>query len=890
MKKKNRFSIEGKYIPSKIEETLNSFIKDQRIDQLRKKNSQEYYCTIIPPPNITGNLHIGHAFQFTLIDTLIRYKKMHGKKIICQFGTDHAGIATQIIIEKKILKEEKKYRYDYGKNKFLKKAWKWSEKLNKIIFDQVNMLGVYLNSKRNRFTLDKEFKKITKETFISLYNDGLIYQKRKLVNWDPDLCTVVSDIEVEKKIVSNHIFDIRYDIEDKYKTKDGKSYLVISTTRPETIFGDSAVAINPLDKRYNNLIGKNVIVPIVNRKIPIIGDSYVKIKKCTGCMKVTPAHDHNDYLIGVKNNLDIINIFDLNGNIANKLKIFGKNKKYKTSKFFDVPKKYKGLKRFSARDLIVKELKDKKLLVNKRSNKSSVLFNIRNNVIIELMLIKQWYLKTKIMSKEVISMLKSEKICFLPKEYKETCLIWLDNVQDWCISRQLWWGHRIPVWYDQYKNKYVGSSESDVRKNNFLGKDIVLYQENDVLDTWFSSSLWIFTIKDLIDKKISNNESYLCDILVSGFDIIFFWIVRMIILSSYVLRKKKIDIIPFKLIYITGLIRDENGKKMSKSLGNTIDLIDIINGISLKDLLKKRTNEIYDLEKKKKIVFNTKKKFPFGIHSYGSDSLRASLISCSSFGKNINWNTNLVNKYKNFCNKLWNASKYVLQNAYETNLINRESNKVISEYDIWILTHLRKSVKKYETEINKYRFDFAINTIYKFVWNKFCDWYLEFSKVILKFGNKNIIDSTKFVLINVLKDILKISFPIIPNLTEFIWYSLKFKGEISENFNLSFYTFLKCKEENLHINKFKEIEFLKFLIKEVRHVRNKMNLSKSRDIFFSIIENKSDLDLKKVYEKNKYILRKMESISMYERNKEFEDSFEKVSLEILNVKLFILIS
>ncbi|QJC33640.1 valine--tRNA ligase [Enterobacteriaceae endosymbiont of Donacia provostii] len=741
-----------KYNPKIFEQKIynywekNNFLKNQFDD------SKECFSIMVPPPNITGFLHIGHALQYTLIDILVRYNKMLGKNILCQVGLDHAGIATQILIEKKIFNETGKTKNHYSKKFLLDNIWKWKNKYSKIIFHQMKSLGLSTDWDKTRFTMDNKFIKSVRTIFITLYKKNLIYKKKRLIHWDLKLKTVISDLEVEHKKIQTKIWYIKYFFTEKIITLDKKNYLTVATTRPETLLADIAIAVNPLDKRYNNLIGKFVFVPIIKRKIPIIADNYAKITKGTGCVKISPAHDFNDYKIAIKHKLPLINILDLNGNILKTFQILNKNKNFININS-NIPKNLQKIHFLKARKIIINEIINTGLLDICKTKYTLIPFSIRSNTITVPMLTDQWYLKTKMLSQDAINAVKKKKIVFFPKKYKNMFYSWMNNIQDWCISRQLIWGHKIPVWYDIKNNIYVGNNEKEIRKKYNLSQDISLKQDNNVLDTWFSSSLWTF-----ITLNWPNNKKFFLfhptNVIISGFDIIFFWISRMIMMTMYLVKdKNNVSQIPFKNIFLTGLIRDKKGNKMSKSKGNIINPIHFIQGTSDIKLIKK--DKCYSFSDKNKI--------------YGADALRFTLAALSSTGRDIYWDITRLEGYRNFCNKIWNASIFILKNIkYEFITI----KKNLSLIDKWIWAEYHLIIENYTKALNTYRFDNASNILYNFVWNKFCDWYLEYSKIIFREKNQLNYTGTHYTLYNIFESLLRLSHPIIPFITEIIWQKI----------------------------------------------------------------------------------------------------------------------
>ncbi|WDI78697.1 valine--tRNA ligase [Candidatus Purcelliella pentastirinorum] len=831
-----------KYDPNYIEKKIYSLWEKNNYFKFNKKNSKKKYCITLPPPNITGTLHMGHAFQHTLMDILIRYNRMKGKNTLWQIGIDHAGIATQILITKKIIKEGYDIK-NYDKNAFIKKILKWKKKYGKIIKNQMKRLGYFIDWNRERFTMDKKFSYTVRKVFINLYKNNLIYKTKSIVNWDTELNTVISDLEIKHKNKKVSMWYIKYKLLNNIKTKDGKKYLLIGTTRPETIFGDTAIMINPEDKRYNNLIGYFVKVPLINRIIPIISDIKTDIKKGSGCVKITPAHDFNDYKIAIKYNLPMINIFTYDGKMLPCANVF--DSKGNTSIFYSnkIPKSFHNLDRYVARKKIIKKLKIKKLLKKEYKYNTYIPYNERSGAIIEPMLTNQWYIKTKKLTKLAINAVKNGNINFIHKQYKNIYFSWMKKIKDWCISRQIWWGHRIPVWYDKKNNIYVGQNEKKIRLKYKIPKKEKLKQDDDVLDTWFSASMWTFSSLGWPKSKKIFKQYHPTDVIVSGFDIIFFWIARMIMITMYIVKdKKNKPQIPFKNIYITGLICDENGEKMSKSKGNIVDPIDIINGISLNDIIEKRTKNMIKNKSLVKIINNTKKKFPYGIKETGADPLRFTITSLSSTSRLIKWDMNRLEGYKKFCNKLWNASKFVINKSKNIKFSSHKND--ISIIDKWIISELNIVINEFEKSINNYRFDIIANKLYSFIWNQYCDWYIEFVKPLINICNENNFISTINTSLYVLKIILKLAHPIIPFITEYIWQKLM-RYNLNNKFNsITMEKFPKY--NNKFVNKKLSIDiiWLKNTIIQIRNFRAKKKIRFNKKI--KIIFKKDDFIEKRI--------------------------------------------
>uniref|UniRef100_A0A3B0M022 Valine--tRNA ligase n=1 Tax=Arsenophonus endosymbiont of Trialeurodes vaporariorum TaxID=235567 RepID=A0A3B0M022_9GAMM len=780
---------------------------------------------MIPPPNVTGNLHMGHAFQQTIMDTLIRYQRMQGKNTLWQSGTDHAGIATQMVIERKIDVEENKTRHDYGREAFIEKIWQWKAESGGNISQQMRRLGDSVDWQRERFTMDEGLSKAVKEAFIRLYQDDLIYRGKRLVNWDPKLHTAISDLEVENREVNGFMWHLRYPLADGVKTAEGQDYLVVATTRPETMLGDTGVAVNPADQRYKNLIGKQIILPLVNRRIPIVGDEHADMEKGTGCVKITPAHDFNDYEVGKRHQLPMINIFDFNGHIRQQAEVFDNAGNPSTIYTTTIPANYQGIERFAARKAMVSELEKLGLLIAVKPHQLTIPYGDRGGVVIEPMLTDQWYVRTLPLAEQAIAAVKDGRIQFVPKQYENMYFSWMQDIQDWCISRQLWWGHRIPAWYDKDGNVYVGHDEEEVRRENNLSADISLHQDEDVLDTWFSSGLWTFSTLGWPENSEALKTFHPTDVLVSGFDIIFFWIARMIMLTMYFIKDENGQgQIPFKTVYMTGLIRDEEGQKMSKSKGNVIDPLDMIDGISLEDLLTKRTGNMMQPQLAEKIAKRTRKEYPQGIEPHGTDALRFTLVALASTGRDINWDMKRLTGYRNFCNKLWNASRYVLMNTEGLDCGQHGGEMIFSLADRWIMAEFNQTVKLYREALDTYRFDIAAHILYEFTWNRFCDWYLELSKPAIHKGNEAEIRATRYTLIEILESLLRLAHPIIPFITETIWQRVKvIKGIQQDTIMLQpfpIFETAKVDEEARY-----DLEWIKELIIAIRNIRAEMNIS-----------------------------------------------------------------
>ena len=726
--------MDKRYNPTEVEE---KWVEIWSNEVVSNKSSKESFSQVIPPPNVTGTLHMGHSFQYAIMDFYTRYNHMSGKKAHWQVGTDHAGIATQMVVENNLSKKNID-RKDLGREKFLQEVWKWKDFSEDKIQSQIKRLGSTVDWNKYRFTLDDKFSKAVNKAFVDLYRNKKIYRGYRLVNWDPSLKTAVSDLEVVRQEKKGTIWYIKYPIDSSDK------FITVATTRPETLFGDMAIAVNPNDERYKDLIGKYALLPFVERKLPIIGDDYVDMEFGTGCLKITPAHDFNDYEIGKKYCLhEKDNKVYMSKNIDDFEPINIFNQDAWTNN--NVPKLFENLDRFKVRKLVIKELTELKLLEKEEEYDVSIPRGERSNIVIEPRLSHQWYVKTSEMAEKANMQVKKGNIKFHPNNWIKTYFNWMDNIEDWCISRQIWWGHRIPAWYDDNGNIYVGENEQDVR--NYYKLDAIdLKQDEDVLDTWFSSSLWPFGSLGWPEKTDDFKSFFPTSLLVTGFDIIFFWVARMIMMSIEFTGK-----IPFKDVYVTGLIRDENGQKMSKSKGNIIDPIDLIYGISIEDLVEKRTSNLMQEGIAEKIERKTRKQFPNGIESYGTDALRMTFYSLATHTKDISFEFGRLKGFRNFCTKMWNAARFI--DGYPNE---KDKFKAENDHDKWIYDEFSKTKKQINKNISDYRLDFAVNEIYEFFWNKFCDVYIEQCKKSGETSN----------LRPLLKEILQLVHPFAPFITE----------------------------------------------------------------------------------------------------------------------------
>ncbi|WP_369789066.1 valine--tRNA ligase [Rouxiella sp. WC2420] len=818
------------YNPQDIEQPLYEHWEEQGYFKPNGDTSKESFCIMIPPPNVTGSLHMGHAFQQTIMDAMIRYQRMQGKNTLWQAGTDHAGIATQMVVERKIAAEEGKTRKDYGREAFIDKIWEWKSESGGTITRQMRRLGDSVDWERERFTMDEGLSNAVREVFVRLYKEDLIYRGKRLVNWDPKLRTAISDLEVENRESKGSIWHLRYPLADGVKTADGKDYLVVATTRPETELGDAGVAVNPEDPRYKDLIGKEVILPLVGRRIPVLGDEHADMDKGTGCVKITPAHDFNDYEVGKRHGLPMINILTFDGDIRQTAEVFDTKGEESDACSNEIPEQFRGLERFAARKAIVAAFEELGLLEDIKPHDLTIPYGDRGGVVIEPMLTDQWYVRTAPLAKVAVEAVEQGEINFVPKQYENMYFSWMRDIQDWCISRQLWWGHRIPAWYDAEGKVYVGRDEEEVRSENNLGADVVLSQDEDVLDTWFSSGLWTFSTLGWPNETPDLKAFHPSSVVVSGFDIIFFWIARMIMMTMHFVKDENgKPQVPFNTVYMTGLIRDDEGQKMSKSKGNVIDPLDMIDGISLEDLLEKRTGNMMQPQLAEKIRKRTEKQFPNGIEPHGTDALRFTLAALASTGRDINWDMKRLEGYRNFCNKLWNASRFVLMNTEDQDCGLSAGELQLSLADRWILAEYNRTVKAYREALDGYRFDLAASILYEFTWNQFCDWYLELTKPVMNNGTEAQLRGTRHTLVEVLEGLLRLAHPIIPFITETIWQSVKpLKGITADTIMLQ--PFPEYSADKADEAALVDLEWIKQAIIAIRNVRAEMNIAPGKPL------------------------------------------------------------
>ncbi len=855
--------MEKTYNPASIEQALYQTWEEKGYFKPNRDTSKESYSIMIPPPNVTGSLHMGHAFQDTIMDTLIRCQRMKGKNTLWQVGTDHAGIATQMVVERKIAAEENKTKHDYGRDAFTDKIWQWKAESGGTITKQLRRLGASVDWDRERFTMDEGFSNAVQEVFVRLYQEDLIYRGKRLVNWDPKLHTAISDLEVENKDKKGNMWHFRYPLADGAVTAEGKDYIVVATTRPETMLGDTGVAVNPEDPRYKDLIGKDVLLPIVNRRIPIVGDEHADMEKGTGCVKITPAHDFNDYEVGKRHNLPMINIFTFDANIRDAAEVFTTKGEPSDVYSSEMPSQYQGMERFAARKAIVAEFEQLGLLEEIKDHDLTIPYGDRGGVVIEPMLTDQWYVRAAPLAEVATKAVEDGEIQFVPKQYENMYFSWMRDIQDWCISRQLWWGHRIPAWYDNDGNVYVGRSEEEVRANNNLAAVVVLRQDNDVLDTWFSSALWTFGTLGWPEKTPELEMFHPSEVLVTGFDIIFFWVARMIMMTMHFIKDENgKPQVPFKTVYVTGLIRDENGDKMSKSKGNVLDPIDMIDGIDLESLVEKRTGNMMQPKLAEKIEKNTRKTFENGIEPYGTDALRFTLAAMASTGRDINWDMKRLEGYRNFCNKLWNASRYVLMNTEEQDCgFAADAELEFSLADKWIESQFELAARDFNNHIDNYRLDMAANTLYEFIWNQFCDWYLELTKPVLWKGTEAQQRATRKTLITVLEKTLRLAHPVLPYITETIWQSIKPLVDGVEGDTIMLQALPQYDEANFHQEALDDIEWVKAFITSIRNLRAEYDINPGKPLEV-MLKAANDVDAARI-ETNKQVLvslAKLESV------------------------------
>ena len=829
-------SLENAYNPSDVENGMYQVWEDKGYFQPSYDKHQSFSIAL-PPPNVTGSLHMGHGFNNAIMDTLTRYHRMLGENTLWQPGTDHAGIATQMVVERQLNAQGIK-RHDLGREKFLEKIWEWKAESGGNITRQIRRLGSSVDWSRERFTMDDGLSNAVKEVFVRLYEDGLIYRGKRLVNWDTKLQTALSDLEVENHDEKGSLWHFRYYLTDKNaKTQDGKNYLVVATTRPETLLGDTAVAVNPEDARYQHLIGQTVTLPITGRIVPIVGDDKaVDMEFGTGCVKITPAHDFNDYETGKRHNLPMINIFDNSAHILPEMQIFT-DLQTKEPQLETTPSEYAGLERFAARKKMVEQSEAEGWLEEIKPHDLKVPKGDRSNTIVEPWLTDQWYVSIEKLAKPAIEAVEDGRTEFVPAQYKNMYMAWMRDIQDWCISRQLWWGHRIPAWYDDEGNIYVGRDEAEVRQKHNLG-DTPLRQDEDVLDTWFSSALWTFSTLDWTGKdELDLNNEFLqkfhsTSVLVTGFDIIFFWVARMIMMTLHFVKDKDgKPQVPFKTVYVHGLVRDGQGQKMSKSKGNVLDPIDLIDGIDLETLVAKRTTGLMNPKDAQKIEKATRKEFADGIPAFGTDALRFTFTSLASTGRDINFDLKRIEGNRNFCNKIWNATRFVLMNCVDKdgNALNIDKTANTELWELpeqWIMSRLNSTVKAIHEHMSQYRFDLVSQDIYEFIWNEYCDWYVELAKSSL--NDESVSAERKaqirYVLLNCLEVAMRFSHPIMPYITESIWQTIAPIIDKKATDSIMTAAFPTADDSLISLQTEHDMTWLQALIGAIRNIRGEMKL------------------------------------------------------------------
>ena len=827
------------YQPDSIEQAW--YQAWEKAGHFRPSGEGESFAMMIPPPNVTGSLHMGHAFQDTIMDTLVRYRRMQGRNTLWQVGTDHAGIATQMVVERRLAAEGTD-RHELGRERFLDKVWEWKAESGGTITQQLRRMGSSVDWSRERFTMDDGLSNAVREVFVRLHSEGLIYRGKRLVNWDPALHTAISDLEVENREEQGHMWHFRYPL------SDGSGHLVVATTRPETMLGDTAVAVHPEDPRYKDLIGQTVRLPLADRDIPIIADDYVDPDFGSGCVKITPAHDFNDYEVGKRHDLPQINLFTIEAHLND-----------------NAPQAYRGLDRFDARKKVVDDLDALGLLEKVEDHTLQVPRGDRSGVVIEPYLTDQWFVAVESLAKPAIEAVENGDIQFVPKNYENMYFSWMRDLQDWCISRQLWWGHRIPAWYDEDGNVYVGRDEDEVRREHNLG-DRPLSQDEDVLDTWFSSALWTFSTLGWPEQTDELKTFHPTDVLVTGFDIIFFWVARMIMMTL-----KFTGQVPFKQVYVHGLVRDAEGQKMSKSKGNVLDPLDLIDGIDLDTLVEKRTRGLMQPQKEKQIAKRTRKEFPDGINAYGTDALRFTFLSLASTGRDIKWDMGRIEGYRNFCNKIWNAARYVLMNTENQDCgLDADSGEVtLSLADRWIVSALQRAETEVTEALDQFRFDVASHAAYEFIWNEYCDWYLELSKPVLYGDEYSEAEKrgTRRTLVRVLEAILRLAHPFMPFITEEIWQKvapLAGKTPAAEGADATIMRqpFPVSDSARLDPQAESDIEWIKAVITVIRNIRGEMRIppGKALDVY---LHNGKDIDRERLAANHNFMCRlaKLERIT-----------------------------
>jgi len=842
-------------------------------------DKDESFSIALPPPNVTGSLHMGHGFNNAIMDALTRYHRMDGDNTLWQPGTDHAGIATQMVVERR-LNAEGIHRHDLGRDAFIDKIWEWKEESGDNITTQIRRLGSSVDWSRERFTMDDGLSNAVKEVFVRLFDEGLIYRGKRLVNWDPKFQTALSDLEVENHDEKGSLWHFRYHFTDKdLTTQDGKNYLVVATTRPETLLGDTAVAVNPSDERYAHLVGKTITLPITGRIVPIVADDYVDIEFGTGCVKITPAHDFNDYELGRRHELPLINVLDAHANILPQMEIYPdlqtREPNLETTPSDHAGDSYAGLERFTARVKMVAQAQEEGWLDSIEDYELKAPRGDRSGVIVEPWLTDQWYVAVNKLAGPAIDAVENGDIEFVPAQYKNMYMAWMTDLQDWCISRQLWWGHRIPAWYDDATGEiYVARDEAEVRTKYNLSDEVKLRQDDDVLDTWFSSGLWTFSTLDWADPKADPRvlqTFHPTSVLVTGFDIIFFWVARMIMMTMHFVKNEDgTPQVPFKTVYVHGLVRDGNGQKMSKSKGNVLDPIDIIDGIDLETLVEKRTSNMMNPKDAAKIEKQTRKEFHEGIAAYGTDALRFTFTSLASTGRDINFDLKRVEGYRNFCNKIWNASRFVLMNCVDKEgsalPIDQSAKPEVWELpEKWIMSRLNSSVQNIHQHFNQYRLDMVSHDIYEFIWNEYCDWYVELAKASL--NDDSVTDERKaqirYVLLHVLESSMRFTHPIMPYLTEEIWQTIAPLLDRKNTDSIVIADYPQTDSTLISEQIESDMDWLQELIASVRNIRGEMKLGNAvrLPVLLQNISNEEEQRLSRIANQFK-ALAKVESLTL----------------------------
>jgi len=876
--------LENAYNPSAVEAGMYQGWEESGYFQ-PTFDKDDSFSIALPPPNVTGSLHMGHGFNNAIMDALTRFHRMDGDNTLWQPGTDHAGIATQMVVERRLNAEGIK-RHDLGREEFINKVWEWKAESGDNITTQIRRLGSSVDWSRERFTMDDGLSNAVKEVFVRLFDEGLIYRGKRLVNWDPKFQTALSDLEVENHDEKGNLWHFRYHFTDKdVRTQDGKDYLVVATTRPETLLGDTAVAVNPQDERYAHLVGKTITLPITGRVVPIVADDYVESDFGTGCVKITPAHDFNDYELGRRHNLPLINVLDAHANILAEMEVYPdlqtREPNLETTPSDHEGNAYAGLERFTARIKMVAQAQEEGWLDSIEDYELKAPRGDRSGVIVEPWLTDQWYVAVNKLAGPAIDAVENGDIEFVPAQYKNMYMAWMTDLQDWCISRQLWWGHRIPAWYDDATGEiYVARDEAEVRSKYNLSDDVKLRQDDDVLDTWFSSGLWTFSTlgwaDPSADKKVLETF-HPTSVLVTGFDIIFFWVARMIMLTMHFVKNDDgTPQVPFKTVYVHGLVRDGNGQKMSKSKGNVLDPIDLIDGIDLEALVEKRTSNMMNPKDAAKIEKQTRKEFPEGIPAFGTDALRFTFTSLASTGRDINFDLKRVEGYRNFCNKIWNASRFVLMNCVDkegnAQVIDQSANPEVWELpEKWIMSRLNSSVKNIHQHFNQYRLDMVSHDIYEFIWNEYCDWYVELAKASL--NDDSVSDECKaqirYVLLHVLETALRFSHPIMPYLTEQIWQTVAPLLNRKNTDSIVIADYPQTDTAQISEQTEADMEWLQELIASVRNIRGEMKLGNAvrLPVLLQNISDEEDARLARIANQFK-ALAKVESLDILQEGDE----------------------